>query len=103
MHDNLTEETGARLPTSVNERASDTTNKMASPLFIDKEPSIDWTHRLIHRRWRKLKKKSNESIYYAGQSGEHEIELFNSWDMSAEELKKKTTTTGQLLDESQKF
>ena len=32
-------------------------------------------------------------------SGEHEIELFNSWDMSAEELKKKT---GQLQDESQK-
>ena len=49
MDDNLTEETGARLPTSVNERASDTTNKMASPLFIDKEPSIDWTYRLIYQ------------------------------------------------------
>ena len=49
MDDNLTEETAARLPTSVNERASDTTNKMASPLFIDNGPSIDWTYRLIYQ------------------------------------------------------
>ena len=57
MDDNLTEETGASLPTSENERASDTTNKMASPLFIDKRPSIGWTYRFIYRadgeRWRR--------------------------------------------------
>ena len=31
MYDNPTEETGVSLPTSVNKRASDTTNEMASP------------------------------------------------------------------------
>ena len=49
--------------------------------------------------------KVEEEIKWKGLfcwSGEHEIELFNSWDMSAEELKKKKKT-GQLLDESQKF
>ena len=49
MDDNLTEKTGASLPTSENERASDTTNEMASPLFIDKRPSIGWTYRFIYR------------------------------------------------------
>ena len=36
--------------------------------------------------------KVEEEIKWKGLfcwSGEHEIELFNSWDMSAEELKKK--------------
>ena len=36
QYDNTIEETGVSLPTSVNERASDTTNKLASPSFIDK-------------------------------------------------------------------
>ena len=49
MDDNLTEKTGASLPTSENERASDTTNEMASPLFIDKRPSIGWTYQFIYR------------------------------------------------------
>ena len=43
MYDNPTEETGVSLPTAVNKRASDTTNTMASPSFIDKGPSIDWS------------------------------------------------------------
>ena len=84
MDDNLTEETGASLPTSENERASDTTNKMASPLFIDKRPSIGWTYRFIYR----AVAKDEEEIkckHLLGWSGEHGIELFNSWDMSAEE------------------
>ena len=82
MYDNPTEETGVSLPTSVNERASDTTNKMAGPSFVDNGPSIDWStddnlyncfkmwkHRyeLLPGRWRKLKKKSNASIYYTGR------------------------------------
>ena len=82
MYDDPTEETGVSLPTSVNERASDTTNKMASPSFIDKGPSIDWSTddnlyncfkmwkqrcELLPGRLRKLKKKSNASIYYTGR------------------------------------
>ena len=79
MYDDPTEETGVSLPTSVNERASDTTNKMGSPSFIDKGPSVDWSTddnlyncfkmwkqrcELLPGRLRKLKKKSNASICY---------------------------------------
>ena len=79
QYDNPTKETSVSLPTSLNERASDTTNKMASPSFIDKGSSVDqstddnlhncskmWRRRceLSPDRWRKLKKKSNASICY---------------------------------------
>ena len=43
MYDDPTQEIGVSLPTSVNERASDTTNKITGPSFIDKGPSIDWS------------------------------------------------------------
>ena len=93
MYDDPTEEIGVSLPTSVNERASDTTNKITGPSFIDKGPLIDWSTdynlyncfkmwkqrcELLPGRWRKLNKKSNASIYYI-MSADGQKKLENYW------------------------
>ena len=112
MYDDPTEEIGVSLPTSVNERASDTTNKITGPSFIDKAPSIDWSTdynlyncfkmwkqrcELLPGRWRKLNKKSNASIYYTGRENTEpnfkQLGHVRGWAKKA----------GKLLDEIRTF
>ena len=112
MYDDPTEEIGVSLPTSVNERASDTTNKITGPSFIDKGPSIDWSTdynlyncfkmwkqrcELLPGRWRKLNKKSNASIYYTGRGNTEpnfkQLGHVRRWAKKA----------GKLLDETRTF
>ena len=72
----------------MNEQVSDTTNKIASPSFIDKEPSIGWTNRHIcPRADGELVEEEIKCKDLLCWSGEQGIELFNSWNMSAEEQK----------------
>ena len=112
MYDDPTEEIGVSLPTSVNERASDTTNKITGPSFIDKGPSIDWSTdynlyncfkmwkqrcELLPGRWRKLNKKSNASICYTGRENTEpnfkQLGHVRGWAKKA----------GKLLDEIRTF
>ena len=81
-------ETGAILPTSVKERVSDTTNKIMSPSFIDEGTSIGWSYRHIYPRAdSELVEEEIKCKHLLCWSGEHGTELFNSWNMFAEEQK----------------
>ena len=79
------------------------TNNMATASFIDKGPSIDWsTDKNLYTRFKMWKHrcellftrpmgkideeiKCKHLLYWSGELG---IELFNSWDLSAEQQKK---------------
>ena len=83
------------------QRAIETNNK-ASASFIDKGPSIDWcTDENLYSRFKMWKQrcellstgpiakideeiKCKHLLYWSGEQG---IELFNSWDLSADDQK----------------